>query len=363
MRIRKFSSVLVCSVILLSGCGGEDPYEPPDPSWKAIHQPLSCLSFDSVGDRILSFEEFPGSGWLNRTGWRALEETISWPHMQFADEFGNQRDLQLEQALDHQVIQLGLFYPSHTYQLKIEVKAAASDTPANIDLSLLGTFPNQLFMLPLADVIGVGKEWQTIEAEFDYASVNFYSLRIKSEGQMLYRNLQLTNLTAGVTEPYDYAQTVGHYISDGWSMFGLNELGEWTDEIVGTSLSLVEWPLHEGTFASCSQDQPYSTDYLFKPLFPGHKYQLTAYVGSTEFPMDAIKLIAYGAIQSKLPFVDGDTDPLFLRKEIQGEPTINQDNAQIVFEIDSRQMSSLTIKLTSGDLPIQWDHFELIVID
>lgn len=363
MRTRKFSLLLVCSVIVLSGCGGEDPYEPPAPSWKVINQPLRCDSFHSVRDRILSYNEFPGLGWLNRAGWLALENTVSWPYMQFVDEFGNQRDLHLEQALDHQVIQLGLFYPSHNYQLKIEVKSAASDTSANIDLSLLDTFQNQPMMLPLADVKGVGGEWRTIEAEFDYASVNFYSLRIKSEGPILYRNLQLTNLTAGVTEPYDYAQTVGRYLSQDWSIFGLNELGEWTDEIVGTSLSLVEWLPHEDTFASCSQDPPYSTDYLFKPLFPGHKYRLTAYVGSTEFPMDAIKLIAYGSIQSKLPFLDGNKEPLFLLKEIQGEPTINQHNAQIAFEVDSRQMSSLNIKLTSGDLPIKWDHFELIVID
>lgn len=364
MRLAKLNLLLTFSAALLAGCGGQEgppSSETPEP---VINQPLRCGSYYSASNILLSADSFPGSDWLANRHWTPVEMPASWVATAYSDEFGRQQDLRVEQPLTDEFVQLGLFYPSHTYRLTLDVKSANAGTEANASLSLLNRFADQLMALSLVDATGIVDEWQTLQADIDFQSTGFPTLWIQSDADVQYRNLKLQDLTESGNLPYDYQQIVGNYVAQGWSALSLWDIGDWTDEVLGTSVSQVDWDPYDGIMATCGgKDAPNSTDYRFPSLAPGHRYELVAYLGDEEFPLDQVKLVAYGSIQSKLGFIDADSEPVFLRKEIHGTPTVNETNAQVRFEVDSRHMTSLNLQLTSGVSPVNWIYFKLTVMD
>lgn len=357
MRIQKSNAAFLSAVIMLAGCAGEEQ-NPAGNEPAIINQPLVCSSNPDQQDELLS-PDYPGSLYLTHTGWEPTNEPAL-PATAYVDELSNQRDLREEQALDMELVELGLFYPSHTYRLSLEVKSATSAAPSNLDLSLRNILQDQFFTQPLIQLENVSDEWQTIEAEIEFQAATFPTLLIQTDGEVAYRNLRLENLSASDQEPYNYQQIVGDYIAQGWGTFRLNEIGDWTNETLGASVSTVEWTPYDSVSATCLQEAAYSTDYQLPALAPGHLYELTAY---SESPTEEIKLVAYGSIQSKLEFSGSNAEPIFLRKEFAGVPTINSNNTQITFAVDSRHMTSLTFTLTSGDTPIKWNSLELKVVN
>lgn len=158
---------------------------------------------------------------------------------------------------------------------------------------------------------------------------------------------------------FDYDQALADYISSGWVPHSLDGLGLWVDEIIGTSLSEVDWTPYEEATAICSQDHTGSTDYLFKPLAPGYQYVLKATVITRVPPENEITLIAYGSMQATTP----DSELVFLRREFQGEISVDGHDVTVKFNVDSRHMTSINLKLVSGDGPIRWNEFELSIAD
>jgi hypothetical protein len=162
-----------------------------------------------------------------------------------------------------------------------------------------------------------------------------------------------------VDEALDYEQALADYISAGWAPHSQDGLGLWVDEVIGTSLSEVDWTPYENAAATCSQDHTGSTDYLFKPLAPGYQYVLKATVVTRIPPENEITLLAYGSMQNTTE----NSEPIFLLKEFPGEISIDGHSVSYQFEVDSRYMTSINLKLTSGDEPILWNEFELGIAD
>lgn len=158
---------------------------------------------------------------------------------------------------------------------------------------------------------------------------------------------------------FDYDQALADYISAGWAPHSQDGLALWVDEVIGTSLSEVDWTPYEGATATCSQDHTGSTDYLFKPLAPGYQYVLKATVVTRIPPENEITLLAYGSMQNTTE----NSEPIFLLKEFPGEISIDGHYITYQFLVDSRYMTSINLKLTSGDEPILWNEFELGIAD
>lgn len=162
-----------------------------------------------------------------------------------------------------------------------------------------------------------------------------------------------------VDAPFDYDQILAGYIGAGWEPYTLFSLVPWIEAIIGSSMSEVDWIPYEDTAATCSQDHLGSTDYLFKSLAPGYQYVLKATVVTREPPENEITLIAYGSMQK----TTGNSEPIFLLKEFPGEISVDGHYVTYQFEVDSRYMTSINLKLISGDTPIRWNEFELGIAD